>query len=207
METTCLNCGHQYSGNFCSSCGQKARTHRVTFSTIAHEVPHTVLHVDKGFFYTLMRLMQRPGLSVKEFLDGKRISYFHPLSYLLMLSTFCSFVSHVFITETPHPQVLFPGVAAFFFKHPAIMYSSLIPFISFWSWVFNRRSTYNYWEHLVLNTYLVSQFVVLLIIYKLSIVATGLYTHKVTFVLLMFLAYFAYAYSQFFGMSKSPKTL
>ncbi|WP_276132110.1 DUF3667 domain-containing protein [Polluticoccus soli] len=207
METTCLNCGHQYVGNFCSSCGQKARTHRVTFSTIADEIPHTVFHVDKGFFYTLARLMKQPGKVIREFLDGKRISYFQPLSYLIILSTFCSFVSHIFITETPHPKVLFPNVATFYFKHPAVMYSSLIPLISLWSWSFNRRAGYNYWEHTVLNTYLVSQFIVLLIAYKLLIAATDLHTQKVTVILVLFFAYFVYAYTQFFGVHRSLKTL
>ncbi|TAE09305.1 MAG: hypothetical protein EAY72_12660 [Bacteroidetes bacterium] len=46
----CKNCSRQYNGNFCYHCGQPANTKAIDWHYIVHDVPHSVLHIDKGFF-------------------------------------------------------------------------------------------------------------------------------------------------------------
>ncbi|ESU25140.1 hypothetical protein FEDK69T_01070 [Flavobacterium enshiense DK69] len=46
-HTNCLNCDTSLSGKFCSNCGQKTDTHRITFKHfIMHDVLHGVWHFE-----------------------------------------------------------------------------------------------------------------------------------------------------------------
>lgn len=191
METSCLNCGAVYTGNFCTKCGQKARTHRISFATLAHEIPHSLLHLDKGFFFTLKELTIRPGKAVREYLAGKRVNHFPPLAYLVLWGTINSFLFHLGHADVSiTPGLLFPQMSMLFVKYPALMFCSLIPFISFWSWLFNRHTGYNYWENFVLNTYLVAQFIVFYLLYMIFFVLTGVWRGNLTPMLTLFFTYF-----------------
>jgi hypothetical protein len=204
MESTCLNCGDAYTGNFCTKCGQKARTHRISFVTLVHEIPHSLLHIEKGFFFTLKELAVRPGKAIREYLAGKRVNHFPPLAYLLLWGTISTFLFHLGNAHTTMPRgLLFPQMAVLFIKYPALMFCGLIPFISFWSWLFNRHTGYNYWENFVLNTYLIAQFNMIYLLYLALIVQTGLWHGNATPMLTLFFTYFVFGYQQFFGRSKS----
>src|ERR1700744_5125781 len=87
MQVTCLNCDTLYEGNFCPECGQRVKTHRVTFETVLHEIPHSFFHLEKGFFFTFKQMSLRPGQAIKEYLAGKRVNYLSPFAYLILLCT------------------------------------------------------------------------------------------------------------------------
>src|SRR5882757_2952307 len=91
---SCLNCEHNYAGKFCPECGQKGHTDRITLASIAHEVPHSVLHLDKGFFYTFKQLLVRPGHSIREYVQGKRVKHYSPIAYLLIMCAASSLMAH-----------------------------------------------------------------------------------------------------------------
>ena len=203
MEGHCLNCGHTYMGNFCPQCGQKKNTHKFTLVNILHEVPHSVFHVDKGFPYTFKELIYRPGNAIREYISGKRVTHFSPFAYLLILCTIRTFVDHRVTSlmdkhYTINPHILFPEVGLFFKAYPALMLCLLVPFLSFWSWLFNRQSGYTYWENFVMNVYLMAQFNVFFIASKLITLFTGWESNKVTIQLVCFVAYLSFAYWQFF---------
>src|ERR1044072_8241398 len=162
MNTNCLNCGHEYQGKFCSQCGQKSHTARITLGGILHDIPHSVFHLDKGFAYNFIQLLIRPGQAIRDYINGKRVPHYNPFAYLFILSAASSLVNHWkndYFEKYQHPvltptsHILFPDAAHFFHQYPGLMFCALIPFISLWSWVFNRDSKYNYWENLVMNTY------------------------------------------------------
>jgi len=207
MNTNCLNCGHEYQGKFCSQCGQKSHTARITLGSILHDIPHSVFHLDKGFAYTFIQLLTRPGKAMRDYIDGKRMPHYSPFAYLFILSAASSLMSHLrnYYFETyrniiirPSAHVLFPEVAHFFRQYLGLMFCLLIPFISFWSWLFNRDSKYNYWENLVMNTYLIAQFNVFLAAYYLLFIFTGFITPSLTPILTVFFCYTGIAYYQFF---------
>ena len=193
-----------YKGNFCPDCGQKSHTHRITFSAILHDIPHSVFHIDKGLFYTFWHMMYMPGKLVKNYVSGKRVNYFAPIAYVFLLSALSSFIAH----STEHylhlhyampDGILFPKVSVFFQHYPALMFCLLTPFISLWSWLFNLRSGYNYWENLVLNIYLIAQFNIFYILFRLAIVVHWYNSGNLTPVIVLFLGYITFAYMQFFA--------
>lgn len=50
------------------------------------EIKYTFLHVNKGFVYTIKELFTRPGQSIKEFIEGKRIKHYKPLLLVFVLA-------------------------------------------------------------------------------------------------------------------------
>ena len=52
-NTHCLNCANELSGKYCSECGQKADTHRITFRNfVSHDLLHGTFHIEKGILFT-----------------------------------------------------------------------------------------------------------------------------------------------------------
>jgi hypothetical protein len=99
-KTVCKNCGNSFAGNYCSNCGQKAGTFRITFHELFHHIPHAVFHIDHGFFYTVKELAWRSGHSIREYLQGKRKYHFNPFLMLLLVGGFCSYLYSWFHFQT-----------------------------------------------------------------------------------------------------------
>ena len=83
---TCLNCGTIFEGNFCPRCGQSRDTQRIQFRHIIRNIASGFFNVDQGFTRTLIDLLYRPGYLVRDFLQGKRKSYFKPAQVLFVLA-------------------------------------------------------------------------------------------------------------------------
>ena len=73
------NCNHHFKGNFCSNCGQKAKTEKINFHFLWHDIQHGLFHFDSGILYTAKQLFTKPGMAIKEFIEGNRIKHFKPL--------------------------------------------------------------------------------------------------------------------------------
>jgi hypothetical protein len=164
----CKNCGHNFHGNYCAECGQSAHTERIDAHFFMHDIPHSVLHIDKGFFYTFKELIVRPGHAIREYLDGKRIRHFRPLAYLLLLSTISTLVDKL-MGDLIIKDYLARGVKAtiqrtFFDNYISVFFILMIPFMALVSWWIFKRQKYNFWEHLLMETYIVAQFNIVLII-------------------------------------------
>jgi Protein of unknown function (DUF3667) len=54
------------------------------------------MHLDKGILFTTKELFTRPGHSIREFLDGKRVRHFKPISMVIILAGIYGFLSHNF---------------------------------------------------------------------------------------------------------------
>ena len=83
----CKNCGENTigKGKYCHGCGQKSRTHRLTFKHfIEHDIIHGVLHLDRGLPLTLKEIFTRPGGVAMDYIEGKRKKYYN-FFYLLLL--------------------------------------------------------------------------------------------------------------------------
>ena len=71
--TACANCARTIDGEaqkFCPACGQPTPAHRIDWHFLAHELEHSVLHMDRGVFHTLKNLMLRPGHMMRDYLEG-----------------------------------------------------------------------------------------------------------------------------------------
>jgi Protein of unknown function (DUF3667) len=160
--TICLNCDNNFEGLFCNLCGQKAATHRFTMHEWLHEIPHSILHVDSGFFLTMKTLFIRPGDAIREFLRGKRKLLFSPFLYVLVLCGIFVVVKSFFVKELKpidftDAAKLIETISEQYYK--LFVIASIIP-LTIASYLVYFKSKYNFAEHLVLNSYLIAQLVI-----------------------------------------------
>jgi hypothetical protein len=164
MQNTniCRNCNHEFEGDFCNHCGQAADTHRLNMHHIWHDLQHGLFHFDNGIFYTIKQLLTRPGYTIREYINGKRVRHFKPLSFVIILATLYGLLYHylignIFEVEPTHaPQdVLSVYEKVILWSTDHFAYATLILIISttIASYLVFKRQGYNLAEHFVLNTY------------------------------------------------------
>ncbi len=95
----CLNCDKKIVDKFCSGCGQKTDTHRITFKNfIFHDVVHGTFHFDKGMLFTAKQALIRPGKAALDYIAGKRKPYYNVFYLILITIGLILFLRH-FIDE------------------------------------------------------------------------------------------------------------
>lgn len=169
----CKNCTRAFEGLYCYYCGQPAATGRITTREILTDAIFSVVKVNRGFLFTARELTLRPGKAIRQFLAGQRVTYYAPHKYLFFIGAVTSFLTsryHSFSQEYGAVNAFGGDTHSFFkaFFAYADAYATLInivtiPVFALFSWLLFRRSGYNYAEHLVLNTYITSQQLLLFI--------------------------------------------
>ena len=158
----CLNCGSPVPGHFCGHCGQDAHTHRFTLGHLLHEIPHTVLHVDKGLLYTAKELALRPAPTLRRFLAGQRVPHFRPLAYVLLIAGVSAFLATALhlrpylaedslVGPAGRQLVAHLAEAGNYWRWIAV---GALPLTAFLAWRLLRRAAFTYAEWLVINAYL-----------------------------------------------------
>lgn len=80
----CLNCGEALQGEFCSSCGQKNIQSGITFRETISDFLSTNFSIDGPIWSTLKWLIVNPGKLFREFIGGKRKSYYKPIQFFIV---------------------------------------------------------------------------------------------------------------------------
>lgn len=215
MHDTCLNCSQLITTKYCGNCGQKTSTHRYSLKHfIEHDLIHGVWHVDKGLLFTVKELFTRPGNSVREYILGKRVSYFNVITLLLLTATVSSILSHyskidysVLVSENSKAMMTsLQELMTSYFKFFLLL---TIPFNSFFSYLWFRKAGFNYSEHLVLNAYKTGAEMIITLILTLI---TLFFQNSEAVINIYFLAYTVLSlcyglwfYSQFFSQSGYSK--
>lgn len=158
MNNKCLNCNNETNGKFCSNCSQTTSTHRFSLSHVfKHDFIHGIFHFDKGFFYTVKELFTRPGHSIREYVQGKRIKHFNYFSTIIILITIGYFIkkwAKVDSTILYEDKKVVEGLLKVLKDYSKITVFLSIPIISIMSYFIFKKSKQNYTENLVLNMYL-----------------------------------------------------
>lgn len=90
----CLNCNHDVDGKFCSECGQKTATHRLTSHQIVHDLQHVFLHLDKGVLKNVQTIW-KPQM-IREYISGKRVGFYNPVILLFLVAGVMAYIEHTF---------------------------------------------------------------------------------------------------------------
>lgn len=216
-STNCLNCEYIYTGKYCPNCGQSAHEGRIDGRYFLHDIPHSVFHVDKGFFYTLFSLFRRPGMMIKEFLDGKRVKYFKPFAYVILMSTISTLLTKwimngiTAVYEKSFPGSPLPHNESFFAHYFSLFIFLMIPVVSLVTYLFFKKSRYNFWEHCLINTFLAAQLNIMQVLIYLVSYIYLITVHQMINIYIfipVFMSAFLYLYGTVFGylMSKDYKT-
>lgn len=114
-----------------------------------------------GIFYSAVQLFTRPGHTIREYLDGKRVKHFEPIGLLITFATFYGVLYHTFginmfagISESnPNGTIDFKSVSNWMADHFAVVTLVLVPIYSIGSYFSFRKQKYNFYEHIYLNTF------------------------------------------------------
>jgi hypothetical protein len=160
MTTTCLNCGKEVTGKYCSHCGQKITVGRLSWHHIGEEIAHFFTHIDHGFLKTTKELLTQPGLLQKNYLDGQRKNYHKPISYMLIWIAVFLLVSGLvkrfahFENEASSTFLsVSPEIDEMIYKYMTLIEVLILPFTSFNLWLQLGRPRLSYLEILVTGFY------------------------------------------------------
>jgi len=156
----CLNCEHPTSGKFCSDCGQKTDTNRITFKHfIFHDILHGVWHFEKGILFTLKEAMIRPGQAALDYIAGKRIRYYNVFYFILLLIGLGIFIEHLYAeaqlqyssytepdTEAPSATIAMDFIE----NHIKFFMLLAIPVFSLNTYLLFNKRKFNYSEHIII---------------------------------------------------------
>lgn len=215
MESyTCKNCNNMFVGDFCPECGQKVIGHR---NTLKHLFAYLLnsFDIDRGVLFTARSLFQHPGRVISEYLDGKTKVYYNPLKYLIVIASIYALFMiwfNVFDTNlenmneilgTDEKQTkLQKEINSIMKRYLSFVSILILPFYSLVSkWIFHKRKLY-YAEHLIMNAYFLSQY---LLILTFAVFILIFFPHLAKFLLpfglVVFTAYYTYAYRDYFRIS------
>ncbi len=151
----CKNCNSQINEKYCSNCGQPKVLKRIDGDYIRHEIEH-LLHLDKGFFYTVKELFIRPGKSIREFLTDNRNRLIKPIIFIIVTSLIYSIINNYFHIEEQYIQqsglenTTVGKLIKWMQEHYGYGNIILGIFIAFFIKLFFRKSDYNFYEILIL---------------------------------------------------------
>jgi len=207
----CKNCGKPLHDLFCSHCGQKAKVDRITFAYIWHEIFHFFTHIDKGFFFTSLRMLESPGRTVKEFIDGKRKKYQPPVSYFFIWTTiyilFLYWIVYMFGENTVINYKEYFGPTAttkFAISHLSIVLVIIIPFQALYMFLLVTKTTYNYFETLVAAIYTLGTIILLQFVFAvIALLIYGINSRSVDLRIsdafkILYLIWFIYSFIKLF---------
>ncbi len=154
-HTHCLNCNASLSGKFCSNCGQKADTHRITLKHfVQHDLLHGVWHIERGILFTLKEIFTRPGKAATDYISGKRIRYYNIFYLLLLIIGLNLVVVHYAQKLNAGGQIAATGdgiaLQRFLEEHAKFIILSIIPLFAFNGWLIFRRLKLNIAEHAII---------------------------------------------------------
>lgn len=150
----CKNCGYTTLGNYCEQCGQKTVVVPITLHNIFHEVFHYFTHLDKGFGYTLKKLLTDPGTMQRHYIEGERTRHQKPFSMFFLCGTI-SGLGYYFINLAIAKLYGYHDAASndFFRHYFVILQALLLPLYTLITWWLFRNEQYNYAETLIMMLY------------------------------------------------------
>lgn len=167
----CKNCEQNFEGKFCATCGQNSKVKKINFKYLVADIQESLLQVNRGFFFTLKELFTRPGHAIRDFLEGKRVRHYKPVAYLLVTSTIYILFTYLMDRNTFIEDAIIGFNEGASENNPNTDFSYLdwiadkqiyvtlllIPLFSLSSYLAFIKSKYNFFEHLVINCYIIGQ--------------------------------------------------
>jgi len=173
MENNCLNCGRPITDNFCSNCGQK-KYKRIDKKYLVDEIQYSLIHTNKGFFYSVKNILLNPGKTAKDFIDGNRVNHYKPILLAFVLSGISAYISYKVIgmneimeehyTKEKIPKTFIHNYMTIISSYSSFMMLLLIPIVSLFTKLMFRKWGQNYYEHVIMNAYIQSCFTLFSII-------------------------------------------
>lgn len=159
-KNVCLNCNSATTGNFCSNCGQKTDTHRITLKHfLAHDLLHGIWHIERGILFTAKEGFLRPGKAALDYISGKRIKYYNVFYLILIIIGLTFFVNSIYdklffhyynVSNVPETNNAGKSIDHFFAEYSKIIIFSFVPVFALNSFILFRKRKLNISEHFII---------------------------------------------------------
>jgi hypothetical protein len=158
----CLNCEKELMDKYCSGCGQKADTHRISLKNfIFHDILHGAFHLEKGILLTAKEALTRPGKAALDYISGKRIRYYNVFYLILITIGLIIFLHHFndvlylsqggkITQDAPNLNEASKTLDRIFSEKSKIIIFLFVPFAALNSFILFRRKKLNLSEHAII---------------------------------------------------------
>lgn len=207
----CRNCGVSLAGAFCTDCGQRRQPDQLTIGGLTAEAVDGVFNLNSGFLHTLLALAQRPGMTIREYVNGRTAPYTNPFKYLLVcagaaalayiqLGLYSTQFSQLDQALGSNPSDAVVELRAQLARYFNLFMVLSVPFLALFSRAIFRRSHHNLAEHLVFNVYVFAQQnVIFLLMVPVGLLSGG--TLLNTIYMITAFVYYCWACATFFRVS------
>lgn len=205
----CKNCTQELSENaqYCSNCGAKKITKRLTIKNLTEEAVSRFFNIDNLFFKTFIYLFKKPEDVILSFINGVRKKYLNALSYFALSVTISGLI--LFITKKFFPELLVnpfadnPVSTNDIMEYQTIMAFLWMPFYALISkMIFYKQKQLNYTEHLVIYLYTIAQVSILSLLYNIILLFCGINFIFISYVTIaIMIVYNAFVLKRIFELS------
>jgi len=215
----CINCGEEVTTSYCPSCGQKNPPKKLNLLTLYSDFQARIYGFDGMFPRTLTDLTIRPGQATKAYIEGNRVRYYGPVGYFFLMITvylllasilgvdlneFSMASMHGSVSPDPAQQQLYDVFMKTVNDSLRLTSFLMALFIGFFSWLFFKKSGYNFIENAILifyvNGHILWVSIVSLIFYK-----AGGWTISYNSQLLISIVFTVYAFVDFYRYQSRSK--
>jgi hypothetical protein len=206
MKNNCKSCNHFIAENdlFCVNYGAKIVNDRLSLKGTWEEFVGPFFIWDNNFWRTFFGLFKNPKDVLEAYISGARKKYFQPFSYLILFTTIAIFFYKIFpieisnqinelfangnnITSSNGKRETFDLKSSTDFSINYFNFLMILsmPYFALISFLLFKKRNHNFSEHLVFNSYLLTNTGYLGLIFQLIIIR---------FLNLNFLYFFAFYY-------------
>ena len=177
VQNTCKNCGNQFVGKYCNSCGEKIYSEKdKSIKKLFEEFFHFIFHFEGSLLITIKTMFRVPGQVSLDYCNGRRKRYFKPLSLFLLLVVvylifpvfeglnqkmyyytshivYGSFAKEKIAAAMHHTGLSFAGLQEVFhqrsLKVSKFLLIILIPLTALWFWLLTFKKRKYFFDHMV----------------------------------------------------------
>jgi hypothetical protein len=136
---------------------EHAKAGRITLGGLFHEAFHLFTHLDRGFLLTAKQLLIAPGVMQRSYIAGDRSRHQKPFSMFFICATIAALTRYwVFSILIKNNDLPNTSEVAFIRDYMVLFHVALLPLYALITYLFFRRSGYNYAEFGVMNLYTMS---------------------------------------------------
>ncbi len=152
LAKVCINCGSSMVNSYCADCGQEAINSRYSVRKLFLEWINAFYNYSGGIYYTIKQLTVEPGTVIIDYISGKTRPYWNPFNFFVItfsVNILIGIKLGIVSSETKYET--------FTNDYAAYIVIITVPVVSFFSFLFFKKSGYNYAENLVLNLFITAQ--------------------------------------------------
>ncbi|GAB5539933.1 MAG: hypothetical protein Salg2KO_20360 [Salibacteraceae bacterium] len=158
MSETNLNQNLIAEEGSCQVCYRNVKHQRLTIRFLIGNALANVFTLERGLFYTIIKLYRNPKEVMENFISGDRYRYLNPFRFLFATAALYAIVVSYFGFSLADSMDIsdknsFMPTMQMLSDYSDIMLMSNVPFFALGSWLAFKHTKLNYAEHLVINSY------------------------------------------------------